>query len=166
MTQYPIEHLDAFSDWLASIGNQTNTIWSHRGRLLQIGRWHVARKGMPLSPEVVAPWIFEEYRLDNPRADRSSRSSLSRYKERSDYSPFLIIQHGRYGAPPKHGDIYREYLNNSLGYGAQLGTTSAWKVIRKLVVRVGDCPEEKFIGVHTFRHWFAQNLIDRGETTD
>lgn len=81
VTQNPIEHLDAFSEWLASIGNQTNTIWSHRGRLLQIGRWHIASKGKPLSPNSAAPWTFEDYSRDDPKADRSSRSSLSRYAD-------------------------------------------------------------------------------------
>jgi integrase len=87
-------------------------------------------------------------------------------KERSDNSPFLFIQHGRYGNPPKGGDIYRKYLNKSLGYGAQLGTNSAWKIIRKLAVQAGYDPQDEFIGVHAFRHWFAQTLIDRGATTD
>jgi integrase len=86
--------------------------------------------------------------------------------ERNDNSPFLFIQHGRYGAPPKRGDIYRIYLNKTLGYGAQLGANSAWKMIRSLAIQAGYAPEEGFIGLHAFRHWFAQMLIDRGATTD
>jgi hypothetical protein len=81
LTQYPIEHLDAFSDWLATKGNKTNTIWSHRGRLLQIGRWFEARHGEPLSPTVVAPWLFEEYASETNRGDRAARSSLFHYAD-------------------------------------------------------------------------------------
>jgi hypothetical protein len=81
VTENPIENLEAFSSWLAAKGNKTKTIWSHRGRLLQIGRWYQAKHGKPLSPKAANPWIFDEYKNDTDWGDRAARSSLSHYAD-------------------------------------------------------------------------------------
>lgn len=88
--------------------------------------------------------------------------------ERKDLSPWLFIQHGRTGAPPKKLNLPAEaYRRRRRGYGAQLGPGSVRRIVVDLAKRVGYDPDkDQFVSTHAFRHWHAQRLIDLGASID
>lgn len=89
-------------------------------------------------------------------------------KERNDVSPWLFIQHGRTGAPPRGRRLTTEaYRRRRRGYGAQLGSGSIRSIVMRLAKRAGYKPEkDQFVSTHAFRHWHAQRLIDLGASID
>jgi integrase len=89
-------------------------------------------------------------------------------EERADASPWLFIQHGRTGAPPKKRRLSAEaYRRRRRGYGARLGPGSVRRIVIRLAKRAGYDPEkDQFISTHAFRHWHAQRLIDLGASID
>lgn len=89
-------------------------------------------------------------------------------KERGDASPWLFIQHGRTGAPPKKRHLSAEaYRRRRRGYGARLGPGSIRQIVVRLAKRAGYDPEkDQFVSTHAFRHWHAQRLIDLGASID
>lgn len=89
-------------------------------------------------------------------------------EERADASPWLFIQHGRTGAPPKKRRLSSEaYRRRRRGYGARLGPGSVRRIVLKLAKRAGYDPEKhQFVSTHAFRHWHAQRLIDLGASID
>jgi integrase len=90
------------------------------------------------------------------------------FGERDDASPWVFIQHGRTGAPPRRRNLSAEaYRRRRRGYGARLGTGSVRQVVVELAVRAGYDPEkDQFVSTHAFRHWHAQRLIDLGASVD
>ncbi len=90
------------------------------------------------------------------------------FKERDDASPWLFIQHGRTGSPPrKRGLSVEAYRRRRRGYGAQLGPGSVRRIVVDLAKRAGYDPErDQFVSSHAFRHWHAQRLIDLGASID
>lgn len=89
-------------------------------------------------------------------------------KERKDDSPWLFIQHGRTGAPPRRSLLSVEaYRRRKRGYGARLGAGSVRRIVVAVGRRAGYDPErDQFISTHAFRHWHAQRLIDLGASID
>jgi len=89
-------------------------------------------------------------------------------KERDDVSPWLFIQHGRIGAPPRRRDITTEaYRRRNRGYGSRLGPGSVRRIVIDLAKKAGYDPRrDQFISTHAFRHWHAQRLIDLGASID
>jgi integrase len=90
------------------------------------------------------------------------------FRERDDASPWVFIQHGRTGAPPRRRNHSPEaYRRRRRGYGARLGAGSIRQIVVRLAVRAGYDPEkDQFISTHAFRHWHAQRLIDLGASID
>ncbi len=96
-------------------------------------------------------------------------NSIDAYlEERSDNSPWLFIQHGRTGAPPKKRSLSVEaFRRRRRGYGAKLGTGSVRRIVVGLAKRAGYDPDrDHFISTHAFRHWHAQRLIELGASID
>ena len=63
--------------------------------------------------------------------------------ERSDASPWVFIQHGRNGMPPRNDHI-GIYSTRSRGYGARLSENGIWDVIvKKVAVKAGYAKLEK-----------------------
>lgn len=96
-------------------------------------------------------------------------SAISAYlKGREDTSPWLFIQHGRTGAPPKKRRLSAEaYRRRRRGYGARLGPGSVRRIVVSLAERAGyDLKKDQFISTHAFRHWHAQRLIEFGASID
>lgn len=89
-------------------------------------------------------------------------------KERNDASPWLFIQHGRTGSPPKRRSLSAEaYRRRRRGYGARLGPGSIRCIVVDLAKCAGYDPErDQFVSTHAFRHWHAQRLIDLGASID
>lgn len=89
-------------------------------------------------------------------------------EERNDASPWLFIQHGRTGAPPRGRQLSAEaYRRRQRGYGARLGPGSVRRIVVSLARRAGYDPErDQFVSTHAFRHWHAQRLIDLGASID
>lgn len=90
------------------------------------------------------------------------------FRERDDASPWVFIQHGRTGAPPRRRNLSAEaYRRRRRGYGARLGTGSIRQIVVSLAERAGYDPEKDlFVSTHAFRHWHAQRLIDLGASID
>jgi integrase len=88
--------------------------------------------------------------------------------ERDDASPWIFIQHGRTGAPPRRRDLPAEsYRRRKRGYGARLGPGSVRRIVVELATRAGYDPKrDQFVSTHAFRHWHAQRLIDLGASID
>jgi len=88
--------------------------------------------------------------------------------ERDDASPWLFIQHGRTGAPPRGRNLSSEtYRRRRRGYGARLGPGSVRRIVIKLAGKAGYSHErDQFVSTHAFRHWHAQRLIDLGASID
>ena len=80
---------------------------------------------------------------------------------RADLSPWLLIQHGK-GSQPRKKRSPSTYKNLRRGYGAQLSTVSAWRLVREIARLSGYDPEKYFTSPHAFRHWHAISLIDAG----
>jgi integrase len=95
-------------------------------------------------------------------------SAIDAYlKERNDDSPFVFIQHGRTGAPPrKRSPSPEAYRGRKKGYGAQISTGLVRKIVLKVARRAGYNPQKEFISAHAFRHWHAQRLIRLGASID
>lgn len=89
-------------------------------------------------------------------------------EERQDASPWLFIQHGRTGSPPRKRTLSTEaYRRRRRGYGARLGPGSVRRIVVDLAKRAGYDPgHDEFISTHAFRHWHAQRLIDLGASID
>jgi integrase len=89
-------------------------------------------------------------------------------KERNDASPWLFIQHGRTGAPPRKRILSTEaYRRRRRGYGARLSQGSVRRIVVELAKKAGYDPEkDQFVSTHAFRHWHAQRLIDLGASID
>jgi len=89
-------------------------------------------------------------------------------KERNDVSPWLFIQHGRTGAPPRKRILSTEaYRHRRRGYGARLSPGSVRRIVVELANAAGYNPErDQFVSTHAFRHWHAQRLIDLGASID
>lgn len=90
------------------------------------------------------------------------------FGERDDVSPWVFIQHGRTGAPPRGRNLSAEaYRRRMRGYGARLSPGSARRIVVELAARAGYDPErDQFVSTHAFRHWHAQRLIDLGASID
>lgn len=90
------------------------------------------------------------------------------FRERDDASPWVFIQHGRTGSPPRRRNLSAEaYRRRRRGYGARLGAGSVRQIVVGLAVRAGYDPEkDQFVSTHAFRHWHAQRLIDLGASID
>lgn len=88
--------------------------------------------------------------------------------EREDASPWVFIQHGRTGAPPRRRDLSSEaYRRRKRGYGARLGPGSVRQIVVELAARAGYNPgRDQFVSTHAFRHWHAQRLIYLGASID
>jgi len=89
-------------------------------------------------------------------------------KERNDASPWLFIQHGRTGSPPRKRSLSAEaYRRRRRGYGARLSPGSVRWIVVELAMEAGYDPErDQFVSTHAFRHWHAQRLIDLGASID
>lgn len=89
-------------------------------------------------------------------------------KERKDTSPWVFIQHGRTGAPPRGKALSAEaYRRRTRGYGARLSPGSIRSIVVDLAVHAGyDPSRDGFLSTHAFRHWHAQRLIDLGASID
>jgi integrase len=89
-------------------------------------------------------------------------------KERNDASPWLFIQHGRTGAPPRKRILSAEaFRRRRRGYGARLSQGSVRRIVVELAKVAGYDPErDQFVSTHAFRHWHAQRLIDLGASID
>jgi integrase len=89
-------------------------------------------------------------------------------EERGDTSPWIFIQHGRTGAPPRRWDLSTEvYRRRKRGYGARFGPGSVRQIVVELAAQAGYNPEQdEFVSTHAFRHWHAQRLIDLGASID
>jgi len=88
--------------------------------------------------------------------------------ERDDASPWIFIQHGRTGAPPRRRGLGAEsYRRRKRGYGARLGPGTVRQIVMELAARAGyDLQRDQFVSTHAFRHWHAQRLIDLGASID
>jgi integrase len=96
-------------------------------------------------------------------------SAIDTYlKERNDTSPWVFIQHGRTGAPPRSKSLSAEaYRRRTRGYGARLSQGSIRSIVVDLAIRAGyDPSHDGFLSTHAFRHWHAQRLIDLGASID
>jgi integrase len=84
------------------------------------------------------------------------------FRERDDASPWVFIQHGRTGAPPRRRNLSAEaYRRRRRGYGARLGAGPVRQIVVRLAARAGYDPgKDQFVSTHTFQHWHAQRLID------
>lgn len=89
-------------------------------------------------------------------------------KERGDLSPWVLIQHGRTGAPGKRRvTSVEDYRRRRKGYGARLQEGSARRIVIRLARLAGYAPgKDVFVSIHAFRHWHAQRLIDLGASID
>lgn len=89
-------------------------------------------------------------------------------EERGDASPWIFVQHGRTGSPPRGRRLSVEtYRRRKRGYGAQFGPSSVRRIVVQLAARAGYDPErDQFVSTHAFRHWHAQRLIDLGASID
>jgi integrase len=89
-------------------------------------------------------------------------------KGRNDASPWLFIQHGRAGTPPRKRILSTEaYRRRRRGYGARLSQGSVRRIVVELAKDAGYDPERhQFVSTHAFRHWHAQRLIDLGASID
>ena len=90
------------------------------------------------------------------------------FKERNDVSPWLFIQHGRTGSPPKKRSLSTEdYRRRRRGYGARLNPGSVRRMVVALAKAAGYDPErDQFVSTHAFRHWHARRLMDLGASID
>jgi integrase len=90
------------------------------------------------------------------------------FAERADNSPWIFIQHGRTGAPPRRKILSLEaYRRRKRGYGGRLGEGSVRRIVVDLAERAGYDPKrDQFVSTHAFRHWHAQRLIDLGASID
>lgn len=75
-------------------------------------------------------------------------------KERNDESPWVFIQHGLTGNPPKNAILSAEYYRRrERGYGARFGPRALRGCIIELARIAGYDPEsDAFISVDAFRH--------------
>lgn len=98
-------------------------------------------------------------------------SAINDYLElRRDLSPWLFIQHGRFGKLGKKqipaANKY-EQLDGKRGYGYPLGEGSMRRIVITLAKKAGYKPGPKeFVSIHAFRHWHAQRLMDAGASID
>jgi site-specific recombinase XerD len=79
---------------------------------------------------------------------------------RDDHSPWILIQHGRSNRRRKNSASF--FKNARKGYGAQLSTTSAWRIVQEVADLAGLDKERHFTSPHAFRHWHAKTLIESG----
>ncbi len=88
-------------------------------------------------------------------------------KERGDASPWVFIQHGRTGAPPRKRALSEEsYRRRRRGYGAQISPGLVRKIVLQVARKAGYNPKREFVSAHAFRHWHAQQLIRLGASID
>lgn len=87
--------------------------------------------------------------------------------ERKDTSPWLFIQHGRTGSPPRRSlPSAAGYRRRNKGYGAQVSTGLVRKIVMEVARKAGYNPKREFVSAHAFRHWHAQRLIRLGASID
>jgi integrase len=87
--------------------------------------------------------------------------------ERNDASPWIFIQHGRTGSPPRRRSPSPEaYRRRRKGYGAQTNPGLVRKIVLQVARRAGYNPKREFVSAHAFRHWHAQRLIRLGASID
>jgi len=88
-------------------------------------------------------------------------------KGRNDDSPWVFIQHGRTGAPPRRRALSEgTYRRRRRGYGAQISPGLVRKIVIEIAKRSGYDPGSEFVSAHAFRHWHAQKLINLGASID
>ena len=88
--------------------------------------------------------------------------------ERSDWSPWIFIQHGRTGSPPHVRQLSSEaYRRRKRGYGARISPGFVRGIVVGLARDAGYDPDkDQFVSTHAFRHWHAQRMVDQGASID
>lgn len=83
---------------------------------------------------------------------------------RDDNSPWLFIQHGKSNKRRKNSVSF--FKTAKKGYGAQLSSLSAWRIVKEVAKYAGIDNEKHFTSPHAFRHWHAKTLIENGTSLE